>query len=621
MKKIFSVLSLFLLMSFAFGQHKKIEKADELFNSYQYMDAIEAYLKIIKENQGNSAVYKHLADSYYNVFNVDEASKWYKKTIETKQDGETYYRYAQVLKSQGNYELANRQLDIFAKLMPNDPRAISHLENPNYIPKLADASKAFNVESTTINDAIQSDFGAILSNDNNLYFVSSRTSSIKKDNWTNQPYLDIYKSVRKEDGILSKPQGVSELNTDYHDGPLTISADGKTMYFSRDGHSEGTYKKLKKKRLKIAQQGLYKATLINGKWGNIKALPINSNEYTVTHPSLSKDGKTLYFASNMEGGVGDTDIWKISINGETYGKPVNLGPNVNSSGKEGFPFISDDDVLYFSSIGRMGIGGLDIFKFDLNTNEDAQNLGASINTNKDDFAFSINKNFNVGYFTSNRSGVDNIYMAIPICQFKTIAIIKDIASGQIVSDAVVTISDALNNKIATQKSDKKGETVFNVNCNDYTLHIQKSGYQSTTISVETSNGDDVTAIVKLKPINELITETEVKLNNIYFQFNKSNITEQGATELNKLVKIMQDYRDMKILVRSHTDSKGRAEYNLKLSEQRAQATVQYLISKGVSEERLSAKGMGSLEPKIDCKSNCTEEQDAENRRSEFLIVK
>ena len=621
MKRVFSVLSLFLVFSIGFSQNKKTEEADALYDGYQYMDAIEAYLKLIEENEADSQVYKNLADSYYNVFNIEEASTWYKKALEVSEDGDLYYRYAQVLKSKGDYEMANKQMDIFAELMPNDPRAISHLANPNYIPKLADVSKAFNIEKTTINDDVQSDFGATLSNDNILYFVSSRMSIDKKDKSNNQPYLDIYKSTRNEDGSLSEPIAVSELNTHYHDGPLTISADGKTMYFSRDGHSEGTYKKLKKKRLKIAQQGLYKATLINGKWSNIKALPINSNEYTVTHPSLSKDGKTLYFASNMEGGLGDTDIWKISINGETYGKPVNLGAYVNSAGKEGFPFVSDDDILYFSSMGKIGIGGLDIFKFNLNSNEEALNLGSSINTNKDDFAFSLNKNLNVGYFTSNRSGADNIYMAIPICQFKTIAVVKDVTNGNIISNAVISISDAKNNKIATQQSNEKGETVFNVNCDDYTLKIEKEGYESITISVEKSNGNDVTVYVNLKPINELITETEVRLNNIYFEFNKSNITEQGATELNKLVKIMKDYTDMIILVRSHTDSKGQADYNLKLSEKRAQATVQYLMSKGISEERLTAKGMGSLEPKIDCKSNCSEEQDAENRRSEFLIVK
>ena len=621
MKRVFSVLSLFLVFSIGFSQNKKTEEADALYDGYQYMDAIEAYLKLIEENEADSQVYKNLADSYYNVFNIEEASKWYKKALEVSEDGDLYYRYAQVLKSKGDYEMANKQMDIFAELMPNDPRAISHLANPNYIPKLADVSKAFNIEKTTINDDVQSDFGATLSNDNILYFVSSRMSIDKKDKSNNQPYLDIYKSTRNEDGSLSEPIAVSELNTHYHDGPLTISADGKTIYFSRDGHSEGTYKKLKKKRLKIAQQGLYKATLINGKWSNIKALPINSNEYTVTHPSLSKDGKTLYFASNMEGGLGDTDIWKISINGETYGKPVNLGAYVNSAGKEGFPFVSDDDILYFSSMGKIGIGGLDIFKFNLNSNEEALNLGSSINTNKDDFAFSLNKNLNVGYFTSNRSGADNIYMAIPICQFKTIAVVKDVTNGNIISNAVISISDAKNNKIATQQSNEKGETVFNVNCDDYTLKIEKEGYESITISVEKSNGNDVTVYVNLKPINELITETEVRLNNIYFEFNKSNITEQGATELNKLVKIMKDYTDMIILVRSHTDSKGQADYNLKLSEKRAQATVQYLMSKGISEERLTAKGMGSLEPKIDCKSNCSEEQDAENRRSEFLIVK
>ncbi|WP_299101061.1 OmpA family protein [uncultured Winogradskyella sp.] len=622
MKKIISFLSLFLIVASSYAQSKKTEKADKLFESYQYIDAINQYLKLTHTNEANAYVYKQLADSYYNVFNIEEASKWYKKAVEVNQDAETYYRYAQVLRSLGDYEAANKQMDSFAKLMPNDQRAISHLSNPDYIPMLADISKAFNVENIAINDENQSDFGAVLSNENVLYFVSSRQVASKKDNWTKQPYLDIYQSTRNADGTMSQPKQISELNTSYHDGPLTISADGKTMYFSRDGHSEGAYKKIKKKRLKLAQQGLYKATLVNGKWSNIIALPINSNEYTVTHPSLSKDGKTLYFASNMEGGLGDTDIWKISIDGDSYGKPVNLGKSVNTSGKEGFPSITDNDVLYFASLGKQGFGGLDIFKYDLNSIEDAVNLGSSVNTNKDDFAFSLNSKLKVGYFSSNRSGADNIYMAIPICQFETVAIVKDAESSKILSGAKIAILDDQHNQIATQATDAAGKTSFNVSCeNAYSINITMDGYQTAFYRVEESEGEDIVIKANLKLINEMITETEVKLNNIYFEFNKSNITLQGASELNKLVKIMTDYPDMKILVRSHTDSKGQAEYNLKLSEKRAQATVQYLISKGVSEERLSAKGMGSLEPKINCKSNCTDEQDAENRRSEFLIVK
>ncbi|WP_418639639.1 OmpA family protein [Winogradskyella sp.] len=622
MKKIYSLLSLFLIITSGFGQNKQSEKADKLYEGYQYVDAIEAYLEVVDDNDADTYVYKQLADSYYHLFNIKEASKWYKKALETTQDAETYFRYAQVLKSEGKYNQANTQMDKFAKLAPKDQRAQAHLANPNYIPQLADITKTFEVEDITINDAEHSDFGAVLSNDNILYFVSTRKTSGKEDAWTNQPYLDIYKSTRDEKGNLSVPEEVSELNTMYHDGPLTISADGKTMYFSRDGHSDGTYKKLKSKRVKVAQQGIYKATMVDGKWGIIEALPINSIEYTVSHPSISKDGKTLYFASNMPNGFGDSDIWKISVSGDTYGEPVNLGPKVNTSGKEGFPYISENNILYFASSGHQGYGGLDIFKFDLNKKETSVNLGKVINTNRDDFAFGVNNTLKVGYFSSNKSGVDNIYKAIPICQFKTIVFVKDQDTNAILLGASVTILDAENNTIASHSTNVKEITSFNVSCdNNYTITVSKEGYETASFKVATSEGEDVTVNTDLKPINEMITETEVKLNNIYFEFNKSNITNQGALELDKLVSIMKDHPNMKILVRSHTDSKGKAAYNLKLSEKRAQSTMQYLISKGIHKQRLSAKGMGDTEPKIDCKSHCTEDDDAQNRRSEFLIIK
>ncbi|WP_452224638.1 OmpA family protein [Lacinutrix chionoecetis] len=624
MKNIISLSCLFLFFNLSFGQNSKTEKADKLFETYQFVDAIEAYQKLVDDRDANAYVYKQLAESYYNVFNIDEAAKWYEKAIKSKQNAETYFRYAQVLKSQGKYEEANRQMDTFSKMMPKDQRAIAHMENPNYVPQLADKSKLFNVENTNINDAKQSDFGAVLSNDNILYFVSTRENSKKEDNWTKQPYLDIYKSIRNTDGTLSEPEEVKELNTVYHDGPLTISADGKIMYFSRDGHSEGAFKKTKNKKVKLAQQGLYKATLNDGKWGNIQALPINSNDYTVSHPSLSSDGKTLYFASNMPGGIGDTDIWKISINGNNYGKPENLGKNVNTSGKEGFPFISDT-ILYFASSGRPGFGGYDIFKYSITTNEKAENLGNGINTKRDDFSFSVNSAKKIGYFSSNRSGVDNIYMAIPICQFEAVTLVTDANTKANLSNAVVSIYDQENNIITTQKTGRDGKTSFNITCDDsYTINVAKDGYETASFPVENSDGIQITVDAALKPVaevNELITETEVKLQNIYFEFNKSNITQQGALELDKLVRIMKDYPDMEILVRSHTDSKGSAAYNKNLSEKRAKATVQYVISKGIDRNRLSSAGVGSSEPKIDCKSKCTDYEDAQNRRSEFLIVK
>ncbi|MBU2938127.1 OmpA family protein [Lacinutrix sp. C3R15] len=626
MKNILSLFCFCLLITTSYSQNKYSVQADELYNTYQYVDAIEAYLKIVKAKKADSYVYKQLADSYYNVFNISEAATWYAKAIDKKQDAETYYRYAQVLKSQGNYEEANKQMNVFSKMLPEDLRAKEHLINPNYIPKLADESKFFDVESTTINDEEQSDFGAILSNDNILYFVSTRDNGKKEDNWTNNPYLDIYKTNRNEDGTFTDPEAVNSLNTPYHDGPITLSEDGKTMIFSRDGHSEGVYKKIDKKQIKLSQQGLYKATLVDGKWKNIEALPFNSKDYSVSHPSLSKDGKTLYFASNMPGGLGNTDIWKVTINNGVFGTPENLGPLVNTADKEGFPFISDNNILYFSSRGKKGFGGFDIFKVDLNKKEEAINLGKGINTKSDDFSFSINTEKKSGFFSSNRSGVDNIYLAIPICQYQVITLVQDAKTKQLIAQANVSILDAKNNIIATQTT-KEGKTSFQVICeSNYTIHVEKEGYQNLSIPINREDKDEVEVSASLKPIvkdaiEEMITDKEVKLNNIYFEFNKSNITYQGASELDKLVTIMKAYPEMEILVRSHTDTKGSASYNLKLSERRAQATMQYVISKGISKNRLSAIGLGSSEPKIDCKSNCTDAEDAQNRRSEFLIVK
>lgn len=621
MKNIYSLLSLIFILNSSFAQNKQLEKADKLYNGYQYVDAVKEYLKLADNQNADAYIYKQLANSYYKISNIDEASKWYERSLEKNQDAETYYRYAQVLKSQGKYDAAKKQMDIFSEMEPNDLRAQVHLKNPDYITNLGDISKSYTVEEVSINDDQHSDFSPILDNDNTLYFVSTRKSSRKADVWTNKPYLDIYKSVENADGSLSEPQEVEELNTVYHDGPISISDDGKTMYFSRDGHSEGLYKKLKSDGVKLAQQGIYKATLLDGKWSDIRALPINSSDYTVTHPSISKDNKTLYFASNMPGGYGDNDIWKISVNGDNYGKPINLGTNVNTSGKEGFPYINEDNILYFASSGRQGYGGFDVFKCDLNQDEKAVNLGNAINTKRDDFAFSVGDSNKIGYFSSNRSGVDNIYKATVVCNFNVNVIVKDYTTNTPLEGANVLVKDAKNNEIAKLVSSTEN-TNFNLNCEDgYTIHVSKEGFNGTARDVSLSEGEDITITAILKPINEIITETEVKLNTIYFEFGKSNITQQGALELDKLVAILNEYPQMKILVKSHTDSQGSPQYNLKLSEKRAYATLQYVISKGIEKERLEAKGLGSTEPKIDCKSNCTDEDNSKNRRSEFLIIK
>ncbi len=609
-----------LIFNLNFGQNKSTEKADKLYKSYQYVSAIAEYLKLAESSKANQYIYNQLADCYYIVFNSTEAAKWYKKAIETKASPETYYRYAQSLKGIRSYKEANKQMDVFASMLPNDPRALEHKSNPNYVPTLADKEKSFDVLLTDINSKGQSDFGAVLANDNILYFVSTRNNSHKIDKWNNQPYLDIFKSTRNSNGTLSEPTSISELNTPYHDGPIAISSDGNTMFFARDGLSSGVYKK--NENVKIGQQGLYSANRIEGKWGNIKPLPFNSNEYSLTSPSLSKDGKTLYFASNMPGGYGESDIWKVAIEIEKMGKPENLGPEINTSDKENFPFITDDNILYFSSTGKFGLGGYDVFKIDLNTNKPAENIGKPVNSEKDDFSFSYNKTANIGFFSSNRSGTDAIYSANPICNTNIILLVSDKKTGNIITNATVSISDKKGNIIASKFTDLNGKVSYEISCSkDYNFQVSAPNYETTSYSIELLNSEEKNISISLDPLSVIITDTEVILSPVYFDFNKSNITSLGAAELDKLVKVMQDYPKMIIFVKSHTDSKGNSEYNLTLSEKRAQSTVQYIVSKGISNERISGKGFGSTEQKIKCGLNCTEEENSQNRRSEFLIVK
>lgn len=621
MKKIY-LTSLILLFTASYGQNKLTEKGDKLYQSYQYVGAINEYLKLANSKNANDYIYAQLADSYYNVFNIEEASKWYAKAVQGKANAETYYHYSQTLKAQGKYQEGNKQMDVFAKMMPNDKRAIEHLANPNYIPSLSSNTKLFDVSDTNINSKDQSDFGAVLTNDNTLYFTSTRNNYNKTDKWNDQPYLDIYQCSRDANGVLSEPSSVRELNTPFHDGPLTVSSDGNTMFFARDGHSEGEYEKLKKSNIKIGQQGLYKATKVDGKWTNIQALPFNSKSYSVSNPSLSKDGKTLYFASNMPGGSGESDIWKVVIDSNGYSKPQNLGANINTRDRENFPFITDDNILYFASTGRQGFGGFDLFKINVNASEQPQNIGKPVNTEKDDFSFSFNKNANLGYFSSNRNGSDDIFVATPVCKGQVIVKVTNSKSKEVLTNALVAIADAKGNSIETKQTNKLGNVSYEVECNvGYGLKISAQNFENANAIVNPIKNGGKVVEVALEPTEVIITDTEVVLKPIYFEYDKSNITAQGAQELDKLVKVMNENPAMSIFVKSHTDSKGGTVYNLNLSEKRAQSTVQYLISKGIAKERISGKGFGSTEQKIHCGANCTQEQDAQNRRSEFLIVK
>ena len=623
MKNLYIALSFVIISAGLTAQNKDTERADKLFARYEYVDAAQAYQKLVDGGKSDGYVYRQLAESYYNMFNTAEAAKWYAKAVETDQDAETYYRYAQMLKANGQYEQGNTQMRKFAQMAPKDQRAVAFMQNPNYIPQLLNKDKLFNVKSLEVSSD-KSEFGAVLY-DNSLYFTSARNTARKTYGWNEEPFLDIYRADYNADGTITNAATLTELNSQYHDGPLTITADGNTVYFTSDSFREKKFERDRQNKLKLGKNNIYRATKDGDKWGNITPVSFNSKDFSTANPSVSRDGRTLYFSSDMPGSLGGVDIWKVAINPDgTYGTPENLGPKVNSEGNESFPFIADDNnTLYYASSGKPGLGGLDVFKIDLSRGTDPVNLGKPVNTEKDDFAFSFNTARNTGFFSSNRRGNDDIFGAAPICGLEVITMVSDARTGAALAGAKVSIVDDKRNVIATETSDEKGQVSYNVECDkSYTIQASREGYESNTFAVASQPGGGQKKVdAALNPIETIVKENEVTLNSIFFEFDKHNITQEGAFELDKLVQVMKSNTDMVVMVKAHTDNRGSDAYNMALSERRAKSTVQYIRSKGIPADRISGKGYGETEPKVDCGADCTEEQHAMNRRSEFLIVK
>lgn len=618
-KKLF-VMAALMAANTIFAQNKDTENADRLFARFEYVDAAKEYLKLAQKKK-DPYVYKQLAESYFNVYNTREAATWYAKATEFPQDAETYYRYAQMLRAEGKHEEANVQMQKFAKLAPADQRAIAFSKDPNYLPKLRSQAKLFDEKILNINDDKYSDFGGVLAQDNTFYFTSSRNVLRKKYGRNEEPFLDMY-SATYNNGAFTEPSAINEINTKWHDGPACISADGNVMYFSSESFINGAF--VKEGGASTGFIHLFRAEKKNGKWGNIKSVPFNGKTWSTGNASLSADGKTLYFASNRPGSMGgSTDIWKVAIKGDNqYGEPENLGSTINTEGRENFPFITPDNKLYFASDGHKGFGALDIFVADLNQKTEPQNLGQPVNSAKDDFSFTFNTENNIGFFSSNKAGKDNMYMAIPLCGVDAIVTVTDKITGKVIPQANVTILDDRNNVIESHKTAMDGTTTYAVDCNKaFTFQAEAAGYENATFTMAASKGGKQQVQAVLNPLSALIVENRIMLNNIYFEFDKSFVTREAAFELNKLVSIMKANPTMVISVKAHSDSRGSDEYNLKLSDERARATVQYVISQGIAPERISGKGYGETEPLVKCGDKCTDEEHAKNRRTEFIIIK
>ncbi|MFC4741121.1 flagellar motor protein MotB, partial [Flavobacterium ponti] len=298
-------------------------------------------------------MFKKLGNAYYFNAELDKAAQWYGKLMDLNQEVEPeyYFRYSQSLKSLGEYTKANEMLEKFNQAKADDSRAQKYEATKNYLEIIEENSGRYAVENAGAINSKYSDYGSAFLGEE-LIFASARdTGGIfkRKHKWTNQSFTNLYQSKVNGDGNLEEAEKFSKsTNSKFHESTPVFTKDGKTMYFTRNNYVDG---KKGKSGEKVILLKILKATLVDDKWENVVELPFNSNEYSTAHPALSPDDKTLYFASDMPGTLGMSDLYKVSINGESYGEPENLGPVFNTEARETFPFMSDENELYFASDG------------------------------------------------------------------------------------------------------------------------------------------------------------------------------------------------------------------------------------------------------------------------------
>jgi outer membrane protein OmpA-like peptidoglycan-associated protein/tetratricopeptide (TPR) repeat protein len=638
------VYSLFLSFSFiqGFAQKTTLSKAQNNYDNYAYVDAINNYEKVAEKGYEDEKMFQKLGNAYYFKAELSQSLKWYNQlfNLYPNQEPEYFYRYSQALKSSGDYAKADQMLEQFVLKTKNDSRAELFKENRDYLNEIKANSDRYQVVDAGVNSEF-SDYGSSFLG-TKLVFASARdTGGVSKKvfKWTNKYFTNLYWAEIKPDGEMGKPERFErKINSKFNESTPVFTQDGKTMYFTRNNFLEG---KRGRDSNKITLLKLYKATLnSDGVWSDITELPFNSDNYSVAHPCLSVDEKTLYFASDMPGSYGQSDLFRVSINADnTYGTVENLGPRVNTEGRETFPFISSDNELYFASDGRPGLGGLDVFVAKIEIDEsfyDIQNVGEPINSKQDDFAYIINSKNKNGFFTSNREkgkGEDDIYRFVEnkklTCDQSLTGVVTDLESGKILIGAKLSLFDKSFKSLQVTETDAQGRYTFAVDCGKtYYLRGENEDYFTKEVFVKSKfYSKNKELPVELEPRFKPITvgtdlAKTLGIPIIYFDLDKSFIRKDAAFELAKVLAVMQEYPNLKIEVRSHTDSRNSAKYNEKLSDSRAKATVAWLVENGITSDRLIGKGYGESQLVNHCSDGvkCTEQEHQANRRSEFIIV-
>lgn len=631
--------------SISFAQQGKIQSVKNDYRDFAYVKTSEVLLEVANKGYKSVDLFQKLANSYYFRNEMKDASKWYGELVALNEviDPEYFFRYALALKGIRNYDESDKWMKKFNDLKPDDIRGRAFMSKVDYREAIEGSSREdIEPENLEINTEL-SDFGAT-EYENSIVFASSRGGG-RKYRWNNQPYLDLYSVEKTESGFGEVNEIQGKVNTKFHESSAVFSPNGQYMFFTRNNFFNMKYKE---DGTGVNRLQLYRAKLSeDGTWDEIHSIHFNSKDYSVAHPALNLLGNKLYFASDMPGTFGQSDIFVVDVNEDgTLGKPENLGPSINTEGQESFPFVNTDGDLYFSSNGYPGLGGFDVFKSeDLDTkvrvssnrNFPIENIGKPVNSASDDFGYYENLVTKRVYFSSNRKGgkgSDDIYtFEIPECEQLLVGTVQDMDTDQLLHNSTVILFDGEGNELERTIVGEDAVFQFSLDCEmEYLVRGVKETYTSDEKRFTTPNRKQKLRLQLLldkdeqaiAPCDDLAKILDIPI--IYFDFDKSNIRYDAEIELQKVLAVLNKYPTMTIDIRSHTDCRGTEAYNESLSERRAQSTRKYLIDNGIPSERLTAKGYGEYRLVNDCgceptnESSCSETEHQLNRRSEFIIT-
>ncbi|MCF8229993.1 MAG: OmpA family protein [Bacteroidales bacterium] len=613
------ILFAFIMIPFGgFAQKDAAAAADEAFDTYRYAVAIERYKKAYTRVKGNESeknrIIYQMGECYRLTNNLRRAEIQYRRLIRDGYENikpELLLHYADVLKADEQYEEALEYYTQYTALVPEDPRGPNGVESCNLAIEWIENPSKHQVEEVKKLNSRESDFSPSYANSefNTLIFTSTREGATGRstDEWTDQNFSDLFISRIDRKGEWSQPvlldnsdgEGEDAINTGSNEGAPIMNSDFTTLYFTRCPNEDK----------EISGCQIYTSRRTGRTFSAPELLLLGSDTNAVVgHPAINTDETIIYFSAERPGGFGGNDIWVATRESsrEDFGRPMNLGPQVNTPGEELFPFLRADSILYFASDGHPGLGGLDIFK--VGENEEGKwgkpvNMGVPINSSGDDFGIIFHPELVQGFFSSNRGslrGKDNLYsFIIPPIEFTLTGIVKDDRTLQFIEAAEVELIGSDGTSVST-RTNNKGVYMFGksqVKDNTtYEIVVSKEDYftkKGTTTTVGLNKSEELQRDFMLQPI----PEEPIVLPEILYDLAKWDLKPQYQDSLQGLIQTLDNNPTIVVELASHTDIRASDEYNDVLSQKRAQSVVDYLIMRGIDPDRLVAKGYGERVPR------------------------